>query len=358
MKKLIVECTDYDFKISLEISKPKSWLKSVSAFSNGLGGSLFFGVDDNGEVVGLDDIKFVGEKISEFIKARINPIPTFELIPNELDGKQYLEVAVYSGTNTPYYYDFDGVKEAYIRLGNQTTIAPNYMLHELILKGTNRTFDQVITKYKKSDYSFTFFEATFLEKTHTRITEDDYISFGLVDENGYLTNAGVLFADQNIFFFNRVFCTKWNGLDKASIEDDAVDDAEFSGSIVKLLASSLDFVKRNTKKRWRKEATGRKEMPEYDELAVREAIVNALIHRVYTITGAEVSVNIYDDRLEVVSPGAMITGEKLNGTINKRIPSLRRNPSLADVFARMNFYGTPRIGIKKNNRPHKRSFCG
>lgn len=347
MRKLITECTDYDFKIMLEVNKPKSWLKSVSAYANGLGGSLFFGVNNDGEVVGLENIKTVGEKISELIKARINPIPNFELIPNELEGMQYLEVVVYSGTNTPYYYDSDGVKEAYIRFGDQTIIAPNYTLNELILKGTNRTFDQLVTRHIKSDYSFTFFEATFLEKTHTHINENDYISFGLADENGYLTNAGVLLADQNIFFFNRVFCTKWNGLDKTSLDDDAVDDAEFSGSIIKLLYSALDFVKRNTKKRWRKEADYRKDMPEYDELAVREAIVNALIHRSYTITGAEVSVNIYDDRLEVVSPGTLLSGEKLSGTINKRIPSLRRNPALADVFARMNFMERRGSGLKK-----------
>jgi len=367
MKNLIAECTDYDFKIMLEIKQPKNWLKSVSAFANGLGGSLFFGIANNGDIVGLENPQKVGEKISEFIKARIKPMPNFELIPNEFEGKEYLEVAVYSGTATPYYYDFDGVKEAYIRSGNQTIIAPNHMLNELILKGTNRTNDQIATRYKKSDYSFTFFEATFLDRTHTRITENDYISFGLVNESGYLTNAGALLADQNIFFFNRVFCTRWNGLDKTSIDDDAVDDAEFSGSIVKLLESSLDFVKRNTKKRWRKEADGRKEMPEYDELAVREAIVNALIHRAYTITGAEVSINIYDDRLEVVSPGAMMSGEKMNGSMNKHIPSIRRNPILADVFARMNFMERRGSGLKKitdrtnalftNNENHVKFFA-
>lgn len=346
-KNLIAECTDYEFKVELEERKPKHWLKTVSAFANGVGGSMFFGINDDGDIVGLADIKHVGEKISEFIKNRIKPIPNYDLIPAEDNGKKFLELAVYSGTNTPYYYDADGVKEAYIRSGNQTIVAPNHVLNELILKGTNRTYDRIITKYQKSKYSFTFFEATFLDRTHTSITEDDYLSFDLVDENGYLTNAGVLLADQNIYFFNRVFCTRWNGLDKTSFDDDAVDDAEFSGSVVKLLDSALDFVKRNTKKRWRKEVTGRVEMPEYDELAVREAIVNALIHRMYTIQGAEVSLNIYDDRLEIVSPGGMISGDKIDGTVNKHIPSLRRNPALADVFARMNLMERRGSGLKK-----------
>lgn len=347
MKHIIAECTDYDYKIALEEKKPRSWLKTVVAFANGVGGSLFFGVDDNGAIVGLEDIKHVSEKISEFIKARISPLPIYELVPAEDGANKYLELAVYAGTSTPYYYDFDGVKEAYIRSGNQTIPAPSHILSELVLKGANKTFDALPTTYKKSDYSFTFFEATFLERTHTHVTEDDYASFNLVDKNGNLTNAGVLLADQNIYIFNRVFCTRWNGLDKTSLDDDAIDDAEFSGSVVKLLDSTLDFVKRNTKKRWRKEAAGRVEMPEYDELAVREALVNAFIHRMYTIPGAEVSLNIYDDRLEVVSPGGMMSGDKIDGTVKEHIPSMRRNPFLADVFARMNFMERRGSGLKK-----------
>ena len=79
-----------------------------------------------------------------------------------------------------------------------------------------------------------------------------------------LTNAGALLADQNIYRHNRIFCTRWNGLNKTSLEE-ASDDDEYSGGIVKLLDSALNFVKKNTKKKWKKIATGRVEIPEYDE---------------------------------------------------------------------------------------------
>lgn len=83
---LIAECTAYDFKVMLEEGKPKSWLKSVSAFANGLGGSLFFGVDNDGNVKGLIDIQTVGEKISKGINDRMDPLPDVEMIPWRVDG--------------------------------------------------------------------------------------------------------------------------------------------------------------------------------------------------------------------------------------------------------------------------------
>lgn len=110
----------------------------------------------------------------------------------------------------------------------------------MILKGTNQTYDTVKTRLKKSDYSFTFFEATFFDKTHTRMTEEDYRSFALTDAEGYLTNAGTLLADQNIYRQSRIFCTRWNGLDKTSTLGEALDDKEISGGLVNQLYAAID----------------------------------------------------------------------------------------------------------------------
>lgn len=350
LNKLIAECSDYDFKEQLEIKKPKSWLKSVSAFANGIGGSLFIGVDNNRKIVNIEDPQFVCDKISELINDRISPIPTYTLEPykDDYNGQKmvYIVLKVLPGPSTPYYYSFDGIQEAYIRSGNQSIKAPRHILEELILKGQNKTYDSIITTYLKRDYSFTFFEATFLEKTHTRMTESDYISFSLSNQEGYLTNAGVLLADQNIYRHNRVFCTRWNGLNKTSLEE-ASDDAEYSGSLVRLLDLSLTFVKKNTKKKWKKEASGRVEMPEYDDISIREAIVNGLIHRQYTNVGSEVTIDIYDDRMVITSPGPMASGVLINKVLEPNIPSIRRNPILADIFARMNFMDRRGSGFDK-----------
>ena len=100
LKTLIAECTAYDFKVMLEEKKPKSWLKSVSAFANGLGGSLFFGIDNDGIVKGLGDVQHVCEAISSKIRDYMDPLPEVEMIPHDIDGLHILQLNVYAD----YYY--------------------------------------------------------------------------------------------------------------------------------------------------------------------------------------------------------------------------------------------------------------
>ena len=227
IEQLIAEATECDFKVALEIKKPKSWLKSVSSFSNGIGGTLFFGISDDRKPIGLSDVQKDAEAISRLIKERITPLPQFILKPLQEDGKNLLALEVSPGRSTPYYYKADGVMEAYIRVGNESVIAPDYIVNELILKGTNQSFDTLTTEAVKKDYSFTLLEATYLERTGLRFEPSDYVSFGLTDKNGLLTNAGKLMTDQHTVYNSRMFCTRWNGLEKGSIFDDALDDKEY-----------------------------------------------------------------------------------------------------------------------------------
>ena len=99
---LIAECTAYDFKEMLEEKRPKSWLKSVSAFANNLGGSLFFGIDNDGVVKGLMDVQHVTEAISMKIRDYMDPLPEVEAIPLEMEGKHVLQLKVNAGSYTPY----------------------------------------------------------------------------------------------------------------------------------------------------------------------------------------------------------------------------------------------------------------
>ena len=87
LETLIAECTAYDFKVMLEEKKPKSWLKSVSAFANGLGGSLFFGINNDGIVKGLDDVQRVCETISSKIRDYMDPLPDVEMVPHDMEGE-------------------------------------------------------------------------------------------------------------------------------------------------------------------------------------------------------------------------------------------------------------------------------
>ena len=347
LTKLIAEATECDFKVELETKKPKSWLKSVSAFANCIGGSLFFGVSDNREIVGLEDAQSVAEIISNRIKERITPLPEFVLTHYIEDGETILVLNVKSGRNTPYYYAADGIKQAYIRVGNESVPAPDYILNELILKGSNRTYDAIATEYKKSDYSFTLLEATYRQRAKIRFEDSDYTSFGLVTDEGYLTRAGSLLTDQHIIYNSRVFCTRWNGLEKGSIFDDALDDREYEGNLIYLLNNGCDFVKNNSKVRFAKAARERIDKPDYADRAVTEALVNALIHRDYMSMGSEIHIDMFDDRLEIASPGGMYKGKAVQEQDITKIKSERRNPILADLFHRMRYMERRGSGLTK-----------
>ena len=211
----IAEATECDFKVALEAKKPKSWLKSVSAFANGIGGTLFFGIDNDRNVIGLADAQTDAETISRLIKERITPYPNFILAPERENGKDILVLSVSAGRSTPYYYKADGIAEAYIRIGNESVIAPSYVLNQLLLKGMNRTYDALDSEYDFRDYAFSKLRERYKAWTGNSMEEKLFDSFEIRDDHGKLTNAGALLADDAPIKHSRLFCTRWNGLDKS-----------------------------------------------------------------------------------------------------------------------------------------------
>ena len=351
----IGEATEYDKKEMLEERKPKSWLKSVSAFANGIGGALFFGVSNDEVLVGLDDAKGVSEKISEAIKTKMDPAPQVILNIHAEDGKEFVLLRVPSGQETPYYYTGDGNRIAYVRIGNESVPASAVDLKRLVLRGSNTSFDSLSTRYSFESLAFTKLRSVYRMRTGTELTDSDFISFELVDENNMLTNAGMLLADESPMRHSRLFCTRWYGLNKASGIMEALDDKEYSGSLVSLLQNGIEFVKNNTKKRWKKVGNGRVEMPEYPEQAVHEVIVNALIHRDYMEIGSEVHIDIFDNRMEVYSPGGMFDGSIVQELDMENVASKRRNPVIADIFSRMHFMERRGSGFKKIKADYHRA---
>jgi ATP-dependent DNA helicase RecG len=347
-KLLISEATEYEFKSAVEANKPRSWLKTVSAFANGVGGSIYFGVSDGGVVLGLENVQKIAEQVSELIKARIDPAVNVVLEPFHADGRDILRVQVLSGADTPYYYSGDGSKTAYYRIGNESAPAPASILNELILKGRHQTFDALKTKHRYSDYSYTLFEATYRQKTNNAVEKPkDYHSFGMLSDDGSLTFVGALFADQCPVYQSRVFCTRWNGLKKGGLYVDALDNDEFQGNAISLLTDSMKFIRHNSSVKWKKTGNGRAEMPDYPTEAAHEALVNALVHRDYMIQGSEIHVDMYDDRIEIVSPGGMPDGKRIQDLDIDDVPSIRRNPVICDIFSRLKLMERRGSGLRK-----------
>ena len=347
LKDYLGETNLYDKKEKLEINKPKSWLKSVSAFANGRGGKLIFGVKDDNTILGLSDCKETSENISEIIKTKMDPNPEFDMEIQEIDEKIILILTIFAGKNTPYFVADSGSRTAYKRVGNQSVSANRIDLFNLSLKGEHISYDSLESKKNLEDVTFKELSIEYKKKTKKEFEDKDLISFGLVNDEGNLTIAGALFADDYQVYQSRVFCTRWNGLTKASGRIDALDDAEFEGNIIYNIKESLDFVKKKKKKMWKRGPVYRVEYPEYPERAVQEALVNALIHRDYSVIGSEVHVDIYDDRLEIYSPGGMYDGSFVQDLNPLNVSSTRRNPILADVFARMDLMERRGSGLRK-----------
>ena len=299
INQLIGEATDYDKKLALEEKKPKSWCKSISAFANCYGGKLVFGVANDDALVGLSDAEGDGQLI------------------------------------------------AFMRIGNESVPATPSQLRELVLRGSGESYDSLKSRYDFDNMSFTKLKSVYKQRTGNIFEDTDYESFGLIDEKGNLTNAGALLADETPVRHSRLFCTRWNGLTKASGIVDALDDKEYTGSLVTLLQAGTDFVRNNSKKAWRKVGDGRIEMPDYPDRAVLEGVVNALIHRNYMEIGSEVHIDMFDDRIEIYSPGGMVSGISLEGKDLLKIPSKRRNPILADIFSRLKYMERRGSGFKK-----------
>ncbi|MCQ2316556.1 MAG: putative DNA binding domain-containing protein [Bacteroidales bacterium] len=347
IRQLIGEATEYDKKQAVEVKKPKSWCKSVSAFANGIGGKLVWGIADDDTLLGLADAKGDSEKISETIKSHIDPIPDFKLSFAKWEDKEFVILDVMPGDQTPYYYIGDGQMQAFVRVGNESVVASVAKHKELVLKGSNVSYDSQVSRWRFEDMAFTVLRATYFKRTNRSFEDSDYESFGIVNEKGELTNAGALLADYSPVRHSRLFCTRWNGVDKANGVMDALDDEEYSGSLVTLLQAGMDFVRRNSKKAWRKTPDNRLEFPEYPERAVEEGLVNALIHRNYLELGSEIHIDMYDDRLEIFSPGGLMDGGSIKDMDVMNMASRRRNPVLADVFNRLKYMERRGSGFKK-----------
>ena len=155
-------------------------------------------------------------------------------------------------------------------------------------------------------------------------------------------------TDQHTVYNSRMFCTRWNGLEKGSIFDDALDDKEYEGNLIYLLKSGSEFIRNNSKVRFVKEAQYRVDKPDYAERAVTEALVNALIHRDYIVLGKIILICLmirWKSHLRAVCLAAAQFEYDIYS-----IRSMRRNPAIADLFHRAEVHGTPWKWLHQNRQ--------
>ena len=329
--------------IEWEESWHDKYLEWICGYANAQGGTLYIGIDDNGGVLGLDPqiIKKLLEDIPNKITAAFGI--TCDVNQRSKNKKKYIQIVVKKSKlplnlHGRYYYRTGSVKKE----------ISGFELTEFIIKSTGTSYDAMISDIERNKLTYDAFSKRYAKATHNELDLDsDLVSFRLMLEDGQMTNAGVLFADQWNIHHSRVFCTRWNGLEKADSAQDALDDAEYTGSLLNLFDDSMSFIKKNTKKGWRKEKDQRIELPDYPERALEEGLVNAFIHRSYLQTGAHSQIDIYDDRLVITNPGGMYDGSEVQNLDLRYVPSKLRNPILADVFGRLRLMERRGSGFKK-----------
>ena len=321
------------------------YLEWICGYANAKGGTLYIGIkDETKKIVGVKNVNKLMEDIPNSIRNTMGVVADVTLLKKS--GKNVIRIVVKPSSypvsyHGGYFYRTGAVKMQLV--GNA--------LSEFILRKTNSSWDICRTPSgkRREDCRFTVLASHFLDQTKRRFDDTYFSSFGLECDDGVLTNAGALFADDSPIYQNRIFCTRWNGLDKSAGVMDSMDDKEYTGSVLSLFEYGKAFVKTNSRKMWHKLPSRRVDFPEYPERAVEEAIANALIHRDYANYGSEVHIDIYDDRLEVVSPGGMFDGGMpIQERGNPRdVGSSRRNPIVADMFNRLDYAERRGSGIGK-----------
>ena len=147
----------------------------------------------------------------------MDPLPEVEMIPHDIDGLHILQLKVNAGHYTPYYYIGDGQRIAFVRVGDESMPATAEQMVRLVLKGSNKTFDSLVTDYKAEDNTFVILANTFKKRTTQEWNKKFLVSFGLVTNSGVLTNAGALFADDCPLWQSRLYCTRWYGKDNLCV---------------------------------------------------------------------------------------------------------------------------------------------
>ncbi|KNG79045.1 RNA-binding domain-containing protein [Mycoplasma sp. HU2014] len=341
------ETTTIEYKESFDPKNPDNIMHTISAFANTVGGKIFIGINDDHQVVGLKNPQLTAEQLSESIKTRIDPKLDFKIEIEQENDLKFIVLIIEKGDNPPYLYSKKSDSAAYLRMGNQSVKADRDQLRKLFIKSSNTPFDRLQTIIKWDEASFKNLNLE-LKKIGQEITRKSELeSLGLVSGD-FLTNAGALLADEAYINSSKVYLTRWNGLNKYSEQKVIIDTNEFNeGGLLTIFHKCEDFIQKYNKTISEKGDRKRINYPDYPFLAVREALVNALIHRDYSIEGSQIDIDIYDDRIEIISPGGMPDGSNIQELLTWNIASRRRNEILADIFSRLNYMEKRGSGISK-----------
>ncbi|MCR5295197.1 MAG: putative DNA binding domain-containing protein [Lachnospiraceae bacterium] len=329
---VVSEDIKHEYKAELNPENPVKWAKTIVGYANGNGGILFVGVSNDGEAFGLtlDEVDKTKNLIARINDRNIFPHARIRYMLRSVDDraeKFVLAVSVIPAASVVRYREGDFRETVYIKGdGNTVPATP-----EEIISLSRRKFgiDNETTDVQYDEKGWTEFLDLCKEYREDLSvpTMKELQNEEIITADGYVKSGFIMFSDGYDRDDTLVCCRLWNSEKKTGT---VLDSGRFKGSLAKVFRNTLGFIERNTKSGWRKtEKGGREEIRSYPRAAVREALVNALAHRDYSMAGTQIDVDIYNDRIDIVSPGSWLLPKKYEEYPVGVIPSVRRNTIIA-----------------------------
>ena len=327
--------------IELKSSVVADLCKEVIAFANTKGGTLYIGVEDNGTVIGVDSADRVTLQINNMVRDSIKPdITMFVHYETQvIEDKQIIAVTVQEGTDRPYYLGSKGLKPSgvYVRNGTSTDPASDTAIRKMIKETDGDSFETM--RSLEQNLTFQAAEAQFA-KRKVPYDATKMQTLGMVSSDGIHSNVALLLSDQCP---NTIKAATFAGVDQSVFQD----RREFAGSLFRQMEDLYAYLDLHNQTKATFEGLYRTDTRDYPEDALRETLMNSLVHRDYSFS-ASTLVSIYDDRIEFVSVGGLPAGITLDDIMLGL--SVCRNPKLAAIFYRLQLieaYGTGMPKIMK-----------
>ncbi|MBQ4518772.1 MAG: putative DNA binding domain-containing protein [Clostridia bacterium] len=312
-------------------------LKTVIAFANTAGGKILIGVDDNGTPIGINDMDGCYTKVTNAVRDSISPDVTMFTKYTLHENDKTIEIMVSEGTNKPYFLKTKGMRPegVYIRHGASSAPASVDKIRQMIKLSEKETFES--GRALNQELHFTEAAKEFSIKK-IDFGKEKYVSLGIVNPDDELyTNLATLLSDE---CEHTIKVAIFDGNDKKTFKD----RKEFTGSLFKQLRTCYEYLELCNHTAATFKGLDRIDREDYPASALREALLNALVHRDYAFSGS-IMVNIFDDRIEFVSLGGLVNGLSKEDIL--RGVSQTRNQNLANVLYRLKHIEAYGTGIQR-----------
>lgn len=340
------ETRTVEFKKELPQDSSK-WIKTIVAFANGAGGKLLIGVSNKREIIGIPqdtDIFALRDKISDTIAQMCEPQVLFDIYQESVADKVIVVVEVFPGNDTPYFIKSLGKENGtFIRLNATTRNADFTTLDELELRKKRRYYDELpMSELEVTDSDIEYLCKDFSARAKTKITKDSLSNMHLIQkiENSLVaTKAYAIFLGKHDYL-SRIQCARFKGIERVHF----IDKKDFDGPLLEQIDGAYKFVLEHINMAIEINGIVHDEIYELPIQAIRELIINAVIHRNYMMNSS-VQVAVYDDRVEISSPGSLYGSLTLQEALSGR--SSIRNKILASVCEKLNIIEGWGTGLKR-----------